>query len=376
MGLAFACGRLGFNSDAHDADTTDGVVGADATLEIDAYAGAPWIDGFARRKPVAIHPPSLTANLTEFPVAVRLNADPELAAAAQSDGGDLTFTTGDGTTQLSHQIEHFDGQTGTLAAWVRLPVFAASADTELFVYYDTPSVIDQQDIAGTWAGPFAGVWHLSDDPSSPRDSSVNSNHGSSDNPPVSVDGIAGLALDFDGIDDIVSFGDPGDGSLDFGTSSFSYSVWVRVTTSVGSFDMPWFKGGASPGQAGYDMELGTTSWSAHMADGTTIVSTSFGQEGNFLGRWVHLVVVADRQANVLTLYADAIPRADNSLASLGSLSNGTNASISRDAQPFRGRVDEVRVYSTALSQDWITAAYRNLVDLGFMTIGPEEQRPP
>lgn len=51
-----------------------------------------------------------------FPVLVSLASDAALAARAQDDGDDILFTAADGTTQLAHEIESFDGATGALVA--------------------------------------------------------------------------------------------------------------------------------------------------------------------------------------------------------------------------------------------------------------------
>ena len=46
--------------------------------------------------------------------------------------------------------------------------------------------------------------------------------------------------------------DPADGSLDFGETSFSFGLWVKVDQSAGPWDMPLFKGGSNAGAAGSD----------------------------------------------------------------------------------------------------------------------------
>jgi hypothetical protein len=76
---------------------------------------------FNYRKPVTIDAGSVTADLANFPVLVSLPSDADLAADARNDGYDIVFTASDGTTLLSHEIETFDGATGELTAWVKVP---------------------------------------------------------------------------------------------------------------------------------------------------------------------------------------------------------------------------------------------------------------
>ena len=81
-----------------------------------------------------------SADLTDFPLLITLT-DVDLKDAAhaghvgQADGGDLLFTSADGTTQLDHEIESYDPATGTLVAWVKVPTLSPATDTVLYLYY-------------------------------------------------------------------------------------------------------------------------------------------------------------------------------------------------------------------------------------------------
>ena len=67
-----------------------------------------------------------SSNLTNFPMLVSLT-DVDLRDTAnngklgQSDGGDIVFTSSDGTTKLDHEIESIIVEGGTLVAWVEVP---------------------------------------------------------------------------------------------------------------------------------------------------------------------------------------------------------------------------------------------------------------
>ncbi|MCE7886341.1 MAG: hypothetical protein DYH13_02400 [Alphaproteobacteria bacterium PRO2] len=116
------------------------------------------------------------------------------------------------------------------------------------------------------------------------DSSSSGNDGTYVNSPTPTTGQFNNALDFSGntgsdpTHDRVAIGDPADGSLDFGTGSFSYGLWVYATGSAGSYDMPWNKGGGCATCRGYDMEFGSGSWTTYIGDGdevnTSLVSAS------------------------------------------------------------------------------------------------------
>ena len=170
-------------------------------------------------------------------------------------------------------------------------------------------------------------------------------------------GRVGQALSFDGTDDYVSIGDPANGSLDFGTGSFSYGMWVHVTQNVGSWDMPWFKGGSDAPAAGYDFELGNSAWVANIADETVLKSKNFSSTP-ILNRWVHLMAVVDRTANQLCTYVDgAVTGACTDITGFGSVSNATAAVIGSSSDWFRGTIDDVRVYNRALSATEVLQLY-------------------
>ena len=104
----------------------------------------------------------LGEDLTDFPLLVSLT-DAAIAASAQADGRDLVFTSEDGSTRLDHEVESWDGATGELVAWVRVPLLSASLDTRIFLYHGNAGATDQQDPGGVF-GDFTSVHHLADDP--------------------------------------------------------------------------------------------------------------------------------------------------------------------------------------------------------------------
>jgi MSHA biogenesis protein MshQ len=54
-------------------------------------------------------------------------------------GCDIAFMAASGGAQLDHEIEAYDGTTGTLVAWVRIPSLTGVNST-IFIYYGDPDV--------------------------------------------------------------------------------------------------------------------------------------------------------------------------------------------------------------------------------------------
>ncbi|OQW50295.1 MAG: hypothetical protein A4S09_00435 [Proteobacteria bacterium SG_bin7] len=172
--------------------------------------------------------------------------------------------------------------------------------------------------------------------------------------------VLGGAFNFDGVGDSITVNNPTDKHLDFYNRSFTYMVWVKVSASVGNYDMPISKGGASAGSSGYDMELGLGNWTANISDGTRIVNATFGTEASFLGRWVHLGVKVDRTLNRLYTYVDGAMVNAVDITGLGNILNSGPLKIGSgsNAYPFKGLFAEVTIWDTGLADSKILEIFK------------------
>lgn len=349
---------------------TDAAPTADAAVDAlpDGPAGA-WLAGYAHRKRVTITA-NATIALADFPVSVLETADSDLAARARPDGRDIVFTASDALTVVGSELVAFDPQSGALDAWVRTTL-PATAPTVVFMYYGGPVAVAPP----AWSGAFAGVWHMGGVAATAPDSTSHGNaatQGTVAAQPAIVGGLVGTARSYDGAADALAIPSPSDGSLDFDTKPFSFSVWVFVTSSVGAYDIPLHKGGGSLTEVGYDMELGTGAWTANLSDGIATKQVQFGPDDTFLNRWVQLVAVVDRAGGHFRGYADGVLVAMTDLSS-GSLTSTHPLELGSPTDLFHGILDEVRVYTVAVSASWIAAEHANLANRNqFLSIGPQE----
>lgn len=329
-----------------------------------------WLTGFAFRKRIVITAPTST-ELTDFPVGIVRTADAEIAEHTRSGGRDLVATDDDGVTQLPSELVSYDA--GTLEMWVNLPRLTSTQT--FYIYYGGSS---HEPDPSTWSARFAGVWHLSTTGSGAQDSTAHGNHLTSGGNavPTEVAGAIGNARHLDGIDDSLDGGDPATGTLDFGTGSFSYSMWVFQASTVGSFDTAFYKGGTSTGETGYCWLLGSPLWTAKVQVGSQISAPELGSAALFQNRWVHIAAVVDRAQGLMFAYADGMPKSSETLAGFASLSTGEPIQVGRGTQsPFAGAIDELRVYNEALTPDWIKTEVANTNDPTFVTVGDEEAEP-
>ncbi len=244
-----------------------------------------------------------------------------------------------------------------------------------------PTVIIERDfeISPTWiniAG-LAGYWKLNEpgvaNGSVVVDSSPYSTNGVliTDNSGAvkSDSSVLGGAISFDGANDAVNIPNPGDGHLSFGVNSFSYMVWIKKTGNVGSFDMPIAHGGASRLTAGYDIECGQGCL-AYISDGqglsTSHQSARFTSNGSALvGRWAFLVAVVDRSQNQLRTYLDGLLVSTTDISNVGSVTGNTyDIGIGNSEGDidyfFMGSIDDVAIWSRALSSTEITEIFQRL----------------
>lgn len=156
--------------------------------------------------------------------------------------------------------------------------------------------------------------------------------------------------------------------LSFGSSSFSVSLWLKAAETAaeatifqkGNFDV---MEGAASGGKGFGLFL--KEGKIHFAvDDGTVRSVATADSKNFLtGDWVHITVVRNREMKVLRIYRNAglIQEAKdytgNSLSVPEPLVTGNSAGLTA---PFKGAVDELRVYSYSLSYPEAGGVYGSL----------------
>src|SRR3989344_5397538 len=172
--------------------------------------------------------------------------------------------------------------------------------------------------------------------------------------------IGANALSFDGADDYVNMVDPANGSLDFGTNSFSFYAWFKGATAAGQSFIA--KRDLSGPFAGYDLHTADLAGDirGRISDDLGNYYTSTWSSTND-GNWHHVMVVVDRSANTFKIYGDGVQRgSDTSIAGVGSVSNAMAFRIgsgSNDASFYLGQVDDVRIYNRAISAAEVAQLY-------------------
>ena len=210
-----------------------------------------------------------------------------------------------------------------------------------------------------------GYWNFDEGEGTTANDSGGTNHGTI-NGATWTTGQVGGALEFDGVDDYVNIPDSGD--FDFGAGDFSMSLWMQT-------DGPSNIHGEQ-----YILDFRQNDNDPHIELYTTTAQGRWGYLGTHSepieqqhvrvdywdsnindGRWHHIsITLVNGTAGGYKLYLDGVEVGQATFS--GTLSDWDTIKIGGDDvhQPdfFHGLIDEVRVYSRALSAEQIWELYQ------------------
>ena len=324
---------------------------------------------------------------TNIPLLIKIT-DTDLRDDAQNDGDDIAFSLTDGTTQLNHEIEYFDGATGELVAWVNVTSLSSSSDTTIYMYYNNSVASNQEDVSGTWDSSYLGVYHMNASSGNQFDSVGTKDAVASGSPSgYQSTGIAKYCMDFDGIDDYFNFTD---NVYDWVDSDFTIMLFANyddndtnhhaaltITDNGGSGDSDWdntiqikkFKNSVNGGRAGAYLHN-----DSGPADSVIIPDPTFIDEWHMY-EWScdypNLYLRRDGVAIDSTTTQSYDTNEDMLMCVIGaSKDDGTTAM----QEHMDGMIDEIRISSIKRSVDYSITTYNsinNASDGDFFDVGSE-----
>ena len=342
-----------------------------------------YLNGYRYRRRLVVPAASVTGRHEGFPLLVReqgawLKSRASGGRLDSEAGLDLRFETADGT-RLDHELAHYDPALGELAAWVRLPVLDAAAETGLVLYYGKSGLATgEADPKAVWHD-YLAVWHLPDG----TDRSGHERHLVASGTVETVPGPLGRAARLAGAG---IFRRPDVAWLD-GLAALTCQIWA--TASDIGHDQGLFTVGPIDGRdsvvglavryvAQGNEESNLLAFIQAQADGRSRLESA--AESQTSARQAISAVWA--QGDRPGLYLDgtlSAPSAAPAVPRLGRLSIAegplTIAAGPRDTMGggWRGLIDEVRLRAAALSAGWLSTEHANLADpRGFYGLGGEE----
>lgn len=338
-----------------------------------------WLTGWQYRKKITIDQTKVDANLSDFPVLVKLTSSNFDFSKALSTGYDVRFTSSDGETLLKYERERHDQANSLAEYWVKVPSVSGTVDTDFYIYYGKSDASDGSDAANVWDSNHKLVVHSKDlTTSTVKDSVTGSSFSKqSANHPIEADGKIGKAQNYDGSQDYIDC-EAGSG-LDITGTAITLEALVNITSYVDG-GMFFCKGNSvgEPPYKQYTLEERVVNSIGYMRfmgdfDGTCANNDDTTEIGT--GSWKYLVVSYDG-ANV-RFYIDGSPT--TSPARTGNLMTHSTwklltGKLTYTTNYFDGKMDEMRISNSVRSAAWIKATYNSNFDT-LVSYGGEQQPP-
>ena len=321
-------------------DNPDDFVQTDPLQEFGDWYETSW----KHRKKITISNALVDSELANFPVLISMT-DSDLMANATSDGSEIIFTAGNGRVQLDHEMEKYNGETGTITAWVRVPVLYDAVDTDLYMYYGHSGIGLSENPSGVWNSNYKGVYHFNDNV---NDSTVNNEDGTN-NGSVNATGKIYSARDFDS--DIIDL--PNRAWMSGNLDKITMQAWINPDSISGydtiigignNGDVPFF--GLNDGQ----IVLYSSDTNPNESDPSNALS---------VGTWYLATVTYDAATDQVKIYRNGINDVTDSMSGTTKMDNDRTIGNDDDGEPFDGQIDEVRILDVVLTDDWISTEYTN-----------------
>ena len=332
---------------------------------------------------------------TGFPVLISLTAthdgnwikttDQTGGHIESADGYDIIFRDSDNQTQLYHEIEDYDGATGTLVAWVRIDSLSKENDTTIYMYYGNKcNNSPTGNPAKVWDDNYVGVWHLTD----LHDSTENPDpNNGTDSGTSNTTGQIADARNFDANSDFITIGN----RSTLQPAQLTFSCWVKRPTGTNWTGKQnvfnWLKGATYDTDGWYvdcddDPSHTTTDRPLNLVvDGANTFSINGIDPDAFYdeGAWTYIAVTFDSGATPMAkAYKDTVSQtftsADNPLSITSTGDTKYLSAASGLGSGIIGDMDEVRISKSIRDADWIRTSFNNQNDPGnFMTVSVTEE---
>ena len=350
-----------------------------------------WLGTWANREKIRLNGSLIPANLTNFPVALNINAtsgrtDKDLSGIFTELGTNklkLAVTLEDGITECYVEVTNWQNASNYANLFVKVPSLTAGQDKILYLYYDSTQPDNSVNVGApnsspgrlVWDSDFELVYHFDETTASGQltNSVENLNHGTPNNFAAgSEDNDAdGASWHFDGTNDWVEIGDP------FYSDDITIEVLFKPDASITSTKALVHKRNLagtvnSAGNTALEYYLycpATNELKVQCYDSSAIktIDTASGDNevrvaalnyGGFVstGNGGNAKIFWNGQANAGTTPPSALNNTGSSLQ-IGS------RSADNDTRYWDGRVYEVRISSAARSDDWLEYTYLNFFDL-------------
>jgi len=324
--------------------TISNAVGTCIIVDDDA---AEYLADFPSRLKITLGGYSSYETLTNFPALVRLGPAIhgfDYETFASSTGGDLRFSSADGTAVLNFEIENWNVD-GESCIWVQIPLLPPGG-THIWARWGNhgetapPGWLTHGSV---WDTNYKGVWHANDrvvDSTSHRSDAMEDSAGD-------VAGNIAGGKSFNGSNQRVSLGNrPAHNLVD----DITLSAWVNPAAGSAGEDDIISRWGDS-----YILQINGKRPRLHI-DGWRQADTTLTG-----GAWELVTVTYDNSSGTIRFYLNGDPNGVQSYSQVAGINDTLYFGSRGGSQWFEGKLDEFRISDTVRSADWIKACYDNQV---------------
>ena len=333
---------------------------------VQGTAGGTWYNAaWLYRKKITIDNTKVgSGGVTNFPVLVSLTTDTDLQTKALASGNDILFTSTDGTTKLSHEIETYVSGTGQLIAWVKVLSISSAATTDFYMYYGNAAAASQQDAVNVWDTNFKGVWHTKETAGGAgaiKDSTTNANNGTDTNGAVvGAAGKVNKAVTFDGTNDYVTMGAAA--SLQI-VGDLTLSAWVNYAAlDATAYSNTLIISGVSGSNYQYWFSIDGPSKKPQIYWNNFLFLSSVAATFNAT-EWHILSTTRDATAKSLKFYVDGVQLGTTTAYATNASGSGTTSFGADNAVPatynLQGSMGEVRISNMVRPAAWLLTEYNS-----------------
>ena len=316
------------------------------------------------------------SDLTDFPVLfygtfTYLKTTGNGGKVNNASGYDIVFYSDVAlTTKLKFERVSWDGATGDVEFWVKVPTLTSASALVIYLAYGNTTIsTDQQDKNGTWNTNFISVWHM-DDASAPATDSTSNALDAAMSGTVTFGATGQIKSGTSYNNNIANFLSLTSATFNF-TSALTISGWVFSSSFI-SFHGILDKtiGGATNTQYQLFLQGDVPLFRLTKSSVNTTLMADAALSNN---TWYHLVATWD--GTTMKMYVNnSIQTSTPALAS--PIDSGSGAifigQLGSSVFPFNGTIDELRVANTGRNADWVAAEYSNQNDpANFYAIGSE-----
>ena len=356
------------------------LIGAASSAVVTIQDGDAPPSAWSQRMPLRFTGYNRAEALTNFPALVIVSEG--LAGFSYSQflsgaNNDLRFTDGSMTRELPYEIESWN-PAGQSRVWVQIPRLTNNAAIWMLWRRAGLSAPAYTLNGATWSEGYVNVAHLSEASGTVGNSATVASPVTVIGAPVQgVSGVIGAGVQFDGLDDQISFGNAG---RPF--DNFTFSAWL--STANGHERDPQSAAAVSTGTSGqryaFDPEIGgSTSVGVGLSIGTNGVSVYEHAASYMPALAVYSNMIGSGWNFVTVTYLNRQPRiyCNGALVCTGATSTRSPVLApykiglsSSNYGHLEGLMDEVRVSSVTRSANWVWAEYLNAASNGtFATAG-------